>query len=78
MSSQMVFLHSDFPTLTTFSYHLVLEALNVEQLVHDVNAVVKNPLQHCPTCLVTTTAGRIREHTRHTVYIEGTMILDIR
>ena len=57
-----------------FSHHLVLEALNVDQLMHDIKGAVKSPLQHCLTC----STVRNGEDKRHIVYIEGTMILDIR
>ena len=64
----------------TFSHHLVLESLNIDKLICDVKALVGNPLQHCPKCVTTTTTGAVRseECIRHAVYIEGTMILDIR
>ena len=73
----MVFPPSPLPP--TLSYHLVLEALNIDKLMQDVKAVAENPLQYCPKCqTIATSAVSNQECMRHTVYIEGTMILDIR
>ena len=64
-----------FNPLMLFPTTLVLEALNVDQLVYDVKAVIQDPSKHCPACMITTGP---KGHTSHTIYIEGTMILDIR
>ena len=74
VSSSPTILDAD---LINFLHRLVIESLDVDQLIRDVKAVVENPRQHCPEC-VTTAAVQKEEQRKHTIYIEGTMILDIR
>jgi len=71
------FSHSFFPLSTAcyiFPLCTAVEALDTDKLLQDVKVLIQDPSKNCPACL---NADDNKKNSQHTVYIEGTMVMDI-